>query len=54
MHHVEVFLLVAGAVLVAAACRRRGLPSPLVIVAISLVVSLVPGVPRYELASAAE
>ncbi|WP_273651996.1 cation:proton antiporter [Cellulomonas fimi] len=51
MHHVEVFLLVAGAVLVAAACRRRGLPSPLVIVAISLVVSLVPGVPRYELNS---
>ncbi|MDC7122617.1 cation:proton antiporter [Cellulomonas fimi] len=51
MHHVEVFLLVAGAVLVAAACRRRGLPSPLVIVAISLVVSLIPGVPRYELNS---
>ncbi|NKY40332.1 cation:proton antiporter, partial [Cellulomonas septica] len=51
MHHVEVFLLVAGAVLVAAACRRRGLPSPLVIVAISLVVSLIPGVPRYEINS---
>lgn len=51
MHHVEVFLLVAGAVLVAAACRRRGLPSPLVIVAIALVVSLIPGVPRYEVNS---
>ncbi len=51
MHHVEVFLLVAGAVLVAAACRRRGLPSPLVIVAFALVVSLIPGVPRYEINS---
>jgi len=48
---VEVFLLVAGAVLVAAACRRRGWPAPLVIVAIALVVSFVPGVPRYEVDS---
>ena len=51
MHHVEIFLLVAGAVLVAAACRRRGWPAPLVIVAIALVVSFVPGVPRYEIDS---
>jgi CPA1 family monovalent cation:H+ antiporter len=48
---VEVFLLVAGSVLVAAACRRRGWPAPLVIVAIALVVSFVPGVPRYEVDS---
>lgn len=48
MHHVEVFLLIAGAVAVTAFCRRRGLPAPLVLVALGLVVSLVPGVPRYE------
>ncbi|MBO9554680.1 sodium:proton antiporter [Cellulomonas sp.] len=47
----EIFLLVAGAVLVAAACRRRGWPAPLVIVAIALVVSFVPHVPRYEIDS---
>ncbi|CAM5791042.1 cation:proton antiporter [Cellulomonas persica] len=48
MHHVEVFVLAAAAVLVAAFSRRRGWPAPLVVVAIALVVSLVPGVPRYE------
>ncbi|WP_315096658.1 Na+/H+ antiporter [uncultured Cellulomonas sp.] len=45
----EVFLLVAGAVAVTALCRRRGWPAPLVLVAVALVVSVVPGVPRYEL-----
>ncbi|MGW6131800.1 cation:proton antiporter [Cellulomonas sp. NPDC055163] len=48
MHHVEIFVLVAGAVAVTAACRRWGWPSPLVLVAVGLVVSFVPGVPRYE------
>lgn len=48
MHHIEVFLLAAGAVLVAAVCRRRGLPAPLVVVSLALLVSLVPGLPRYE------
>ncbi len=51
MHHVEVFLLIAGAVAVTAVCRRRGLPAPLVLVALGLVVSLIPGVPRYEVDS---
>lgn len=51
MHHVEVFLLVIGAVLVAAACRRRGLPAPLVVVAVAILVSLIPAVPRYEVDS---
>ncbi|AEI12985.1 cation:proton antiporter [Cellulomonas gilvus] len=48
MHHVHVFLLVAGAVLVAAGCRRRGWSAPLVVVATGIVVSLVPGVPRFD------
>ncbi|WP_029291003.1 sodium:proton antiporter [Cellulomonas sp. HZM] len=48
MHHVEVFLLVVGAVLVAAVCRRRGWAAPLVVVAVALAVSFVPGVPRFE------
>ena len=48
MHHVDVFLLVAGSVLVAAACRRRGWPAPLVVVGTALVVSLLPWIPRFE------
>jgi CPA1 family monovalent cation:H+ antiporter len=48
VHHVEIFVLVAGAVAVTAVCRRWGWPSPLVLVATGLVVSFVPGVPRYE------
>jgi len=48
LEHVEVFLLVAGAVLVGAWCRRRGWPAPLVVVGVALAVSLVPAVPRYE------
>ncbi|WP_448631545.1 cation:proton antiporter domain-containing protein [Cellulomonas soli] len=49
MHHVHVFALVAIAVLVAALCRRRGWPAPLVIVAVGLIASFVPGVPRFEI-----
>jgi len=48
LEHVEVFLLVAGAVLVGAWCRRRGWPAPLVVVGVALAVSLLPAVPRYE------
>lgn len=51
MHHIEVFLLVTGAVLVAAACRRKGWSAPLVVVAVAIPVSLIPGVPRYEVDS---
>ncbi|MDM7830871.1 cation:proton antiporter [Cellulomonas edaphi] len=51
MHHIEVFLLVAGAVLVAAASRRRGWPAPLVVAGVALVVSFVPWVPRFEIDS---
>jgi len=51
VNHVETFLLVAGAVLVAAACRRRGWPAPLVVVGAALVVSFLPGIPRVEVNS---
>ncbi|MBT0992731.1 sodium:proton antiporter [Cellulomonas sp. DKR-3] len=51
MDHVEVFLLVIGAVLVGAACRRRGWPAPLVVVGVAILVSLIPAVPRYEVDS---
>ncbi|GAA2727592.1 cation:proton antiporter [Cellulomonas aerilata] len=48
MDHVELFLLATGALAVTAVCRRWGLPVPLVLVAVGLLVSFVPGVPRYE------
>lgn len=49
MHNVELFVLVTGAVAVTAVCRRRGWPAPLVLVAVAIVVSFLPGVPRYEI-----
>lgn len=51
MHHVEIFVLVAGAVLVAAVCRQRGWSSPLVVTGVALAVSFLPFVPRYEINS---
>jgi len=48
MDHVTLFLLIVGALVVIALCRRRGWPSPLVLVAVGLLASFVPGVPRYE------
>ena len=51
MHHVEVFILVAGAVLVTAACRRRGWPAPLVVVGVAIAVSFLPFIPRFEVDS---
>ncbi|WP_159066878.1 Na+/H+ antiporter [Cellulomonas timonensis] len=48
MHVIEIFALVAGAVLITALCRRQGWPAPLVLVAAGLVASFVPGVPRFE------
>lgn len=49
MEHVQVFALVIVAVAVTALCRRRGWPAPLVLVGTAIVVSLIPGVPRYEI-----
>jgi Na+/H+ antiporter len=51
MSHVELFALVMGAVGIAALCRRWGWSAPLVLVAAGLVVSFVPGVPRFEVDS---
>lgn len=48
MHVIELFVLVAGAVLLTAVCRQRAWPAPLVLVAAGLVVSFIPGVPRFE------
>lgn len=48
MHVIELFALVAGAVLLTALCRQRGWPAPLVLVAAGLVASFIPGVPRFE------
>ncbi|SCD94879.1 sodium/proton antiporter, CPA1 family [Streptomyces sp. SolWspMP-5a-2] len=42
-------LLVAGSAAVAAAARRTPVPAPLLLVAIGLIVSYVPGVPDYTL-----
>ena len=51
MSHVELFALVVGAVGITALCRRWGWSPPLVLVAAGLVVSFVPGVPRFEVDS---
>jgi CPA1 family monovalent cation:H+ antiporter len=51
VHHVELFVLVAGAVLVAAVCRQRGWPAPLVVTGVALAASFLPFVPRYEINS---
>src|SRR3712207_9539429 len=48
MDHVELFLLAVGALAVTAVSRRLGWPVPLVLVATGLLVSFVPGVPRFE------
>src|SRR3954463_15683014 len=49
MEHVQVFALVITAVAVTAGCRKRGWPAPLVLVGVAIAVSLIPGVPRYEI-----
>ncbi len=51
MSQVELFVLVVGAVGITALCRRSGWSAPLVLVAAGLVVSFVPGVPRFEVDS---
>ncbi|GLW11846.1 Na+/H+ antiporter [Microtetraspora sp. NBRC 13810] len=46
---IELLALPAGAVALAAVARRLGWPVPLVLVAVGLLLSFVPGVPEYEL-----
>jgi Na+/H+ antiporter len=49
MDVMPLLLLVAGSAAVAAAARRTPVPAPLLLVAVGLVVSYVPGVPDYTL-----
>ncbi|MBW4715651.1 Na+/H+ antiporter [Saccharothrix obliqua] len=49
MHGPELILLLLGALLVTAAARRVAAPAPLVLVAVGLVVSFIPGLPEFEL-----
>ncbi|MFE9288361.1 Na+/H+ antiporter [Streptomyces olivaceus] len=49
MHVMPLLLLVAGSAAVAAAGRRVPVPGPLLLVAVGLAVSYVPGVPDYTL-----
>ncbi|MHA5050966.1 Na+/H+ antiporter [Streptomyces sp. SD15] len=49
MHILPLLLLVAGSAAVAGAARRTPVPAPLLLVAVGLVISYVPGVPGYEL-----
>ncbi len=49
MDVMPLLLLVAGSAAVAAAARRTPVPPPLVLVAVGLAVSYLPGVPEYTL-----
>ncbi|WP_030681388.1 Na+/H+ antiporter [Streptomyces cellulosae] len=49
MDVMPLLLLVAGSAMVAAAARRTPVPAPLLLVAVGLLISYVPGVPGYTL-----
>jgi CPA1 family monovalent cation:H+ antiporter len=49
MHGSALLLLFAGALLVTAVARRLNWSAPLLLVAVGLVISFVPGLPRFEL-----
>ncbi|MFD4674638.1 Na+/H+ antiporter [Lentzea sp. NPDC058450] len=49
MHGPELLLLLLGALIVTAIARRLNWSAPLVLVAVGLVVSFIPGVPEFEL-----
>ncbi|RFU84836.1 Na+/H+ antiporter [Streptomyces triticagri] len=49
METLPLLLLVAGSTAVAGAARRTPVPAPLLLVAVGLLVSYLPGVPEYEL-----
>jgi len=48
MNETPLLLFIVGTLVVGAVARRRGWPVPLVIVAVGLAVSFVPGVPHFE------
>jgi CPA1 family monovalent cation:H+ antiporter len=49
MHEGHLLVLVVGSLTVTAVCRRRGWPAPLVLVAVGLAVSVIPGFPETEI-----
>ncbi|WP_309109816.1 Na+/H+ antiporter [Saccharothrix sp.] len=49
MHGPELLLLLVGALLVTAGAKRLGWPAPLVLVAVGLAVSFIPGLPEFAL-----
>ncbi|SFR18322.1 NhaP-type Na+/H+ or K+/H+ antiporter [Lentzea waywayandensis] len=49
MHGPELLLLLLGALIVTSLARRLNWPAPLVLVAVGLVVSFIPGVPEFQL-----
>lgn len=49
MHGPELLLLLLGALVVTSIARRLNFSAPLVLVAVGLVVSFIPGVPEFEL-----
>jgi CPA1 family monovalent cation:H+ antiporter len=51
MELLELLLLLAGSLAVTAFARWRGLPAPLLVVAVALAVSFIPGVPPIEIDS---
>lgn len=51
MHEGHLLVLLLGSLAVTAVCRRFGWPSPLVLVAVGLAISLIPGFPEVSLDS---
>jgi CPA1 family monovalent cation:H+ antiporter len=51
VHESHLLLLLIGSLAVTAVCRKRGWPAPLVLVAVGLAISTVPGFPKVELDS---
>jgi Na+/H+ antiporter len=51
MELLEILLLLAGSLAVTAFARWRGLPAPLLVVAVALAVSFIPGIPRIHIDS---
>ncbi|MGH7911228.1 MAG: Na+/H+ antiporter [Candidatus Dormibacteraceae bacterium] len=45
----QILLLLAGAVAVTAVARKKGWPAPPLVVAVGLVISLIPGVPQFQI-----
>jgi CPA1 family monovalent cation:H+ antiporter len=51
VHEGQLLILILGSLAVTALCRKRGWPAPLVLVAVGLAVSMIPGFPEVEIDS---